>query len=262
MQKIYHRWAPSLGGGFSGTPEEVWGTLPYDSKKHLNETVVFCGLYGLPDFYSLWQHKGKKYVWWVGSDITHFVNGYWLDEKGSIKLSPVALGRWINDMCESWVENEVEAKALEKVGVEAKVCPSFLGDVNKFPLQKINSELRYYSSVSGNDFKLYNWHKINKIAQKNQNIKYYLYGNTIEWKAPKNVIVRGRMSQEEMNNEIKTMTGAIRLVDFEGCSELVIKAILWGQKLISAIDYPFLHSDNRREALLKILNKYPWSRQV
>lgn len=245
------RTAPSLGNGFAGTPNKVWGTKDY---KDVNKPTVFFGLYGLPDFFTLWRHNGKKAILWAGSDIRHFVNGYWLEDGGKIRIKPKPLAKWINKNCENWVENEAEYKMLKKYGIISKICPSFLGDVNKFKPQKISKELRYYSSVSGNDFKLYGWDKINKIAKKNPHIKYYLYGNTKEWKAPKNVIVRGRMSQKEMDNEIKSMTGAIRLVKFEGFSEIVCKAYLWGQEVISEILYSYT-----RKSLLKIINKYPWN---
>ena len=258
-EKWYYRWAPSLGDGFAGTPEEVWGVEKYNPEKHQKENVVFCGLYSLKDFYALWTHSGRKACWWTGSDLRHFINGYWLDTEGKIRINPWPLAEWINGYCESWVENTVEQDALKALGIESNVCPSFLGDVNNFKPQILDKEPRYYSSVSGNDFKLYGWDKINKIAKENPDTKYYLYGNTVEWKAPQNVIVRGRMSQDEMNDEIKSMTGAIRMVVFEGCSELIVKSILWGQKPISLIKYPFLDSENPRKALLKILNKYPWN---
>lgn len=220
--------------------------------------MVFCGLYGLKDFFALWNHKGPKYIWWTGSDIRHYANGYWLDDTGRLRISPYQLSAWIREKCKSWVENEVEAKKLAEFGIKAKVCPSFLGDVDKFKPQKIDKAKRYYSSVSSNDFKLYGWDKINKIARANPNITYYLYGNTKPWKAPKNVIVRGRVSHNEMNKETKSMTGAIRMVEFEGCSEIIVKSVLWGQKPISAIDYPFLRAKDPREKLLSIINKYPW----
>ncbi len=255
QKQWYYRWAPSLGGGFAGTPEQVWNVKKYNPDKHINEKVVFCGIYSLKDFYALWQHKGKKFCWWAGSDIRHLINGYWLDDKGKIKLNPKPLAEWINKNCESWVENSVEYEALKKLGIKSKICPSFLGDVNKFKPQKLSKELRYYSSISGNDFKLYGWDLINKIAKKNPHIKYFLYGNTVPWKAPKNVIVRGRMSQKEMDNEIKTMTGAIRMVKFEGASEVALKSILYGQKLISLIEYPY-----NRKKLLRIVNRYPWNK--
>lgn len=251
---IYYRWASSLGGGFSGTPESVWGVKKYNPKKHLNEPCVFCGLYSLKDFMALNSHKGKKYIFWCGSDIRHFVNGYWLDDKGKIRIDRRALAQWIDKYCESWVENKVEWEALKYQGINSKICPSFLGDVKKFPVQKLSNELRYYSSVSGNDFKLYGWDIINQVASKNPHIKYFLYGNTKPWKAPKNVIVRGRVSQAQMNSEIKSMTGAIRMVAFEGMSELIVKSILWNQKPISLIKYNY-----NREKLLKIVNKYPWN---
>lgn len=245
-----------MGGGFSGNALSAWGTPEYNPEKHINENVCFFGLYGLPDFYALWKHKGRKAILWCGSDITHFTNGYWLDTSGSIKMSPTALGKWINEMCENWVENEVEAKALKKLGLEAKICPSFLGNIKDYPIQAISPEPRYYSSVSSNNFKLYGWDKINKIAKENPDIKYYLYGNTIDWPTLKNVIVRGRLSQEEMNSEVKSMTGAIRMVEFEGFSEIIAKSILWGQEPISLIKY-----DYDREKLLKVLNKYPWNQK-
>ena len=159
-------------------------------------------------------------------------------------------------MCENWVENEVEAKALKKLGIDTKICPSFLGDVEDYPIQEIYQKPRYYSSVSSNDFKLYGWDKINKIAKKNPDIKYYLYGNTVDWPAPENIIVRGRISQEEMNQETKNMTGAIRMTEFEGFSEIIAKSILWGQKPISLIKY-----DYDREQLLKVLNCFPWNQK-
>lgn len=254
MQKIKCRTAPSLGDGFAGTPEKVWGTKPYNPETDKDKPCVFFGLYGLPDFYALWRHRGKKWILWAGSDIRHFINGYWLDDKGKIRLDIKALAQWINKNCESWVENKVEYEALRKVGIKSKICPSFLGNVNDYKPQKIDKKLRYYSSVSGNDFKLYGWDKINEIAKKNPHIEYYLYGNTKPWKAPKNIIVRGRMSQKEMNNEIKSMTGAIRMTEFEGFSEIICKSILWGQKPISLIPYNYT-----RKSLLKVINKYKWN---
>jgi hypothetical protein len=258
MQKWQCRIAKSLGSGFEGTPNKAWGTTSY---KDIYKPTVFFGLYGLPDFYALWRHKGEKAILWAGSDISNFINNYWLDNKGKIKIDNKGMAEWINKYCENWVENIVEYKTLLKLGIKSKICPSFLGNINNFKPQKLNKEKRYYSSVSGNNFKLYGWDKINKIAQKNPDIKYYLYGNTKKWTAPKNVIIRGRISNKIMNNEIKTMTGAIRMTEFEGCSEIIVKSVLWGQKPISLINYPFLNSKNPRKKLLKILNKFVWNKK-
>ncbi len=252
----YYRWSPTLGD-FEDSPEKIWGVKPYDPDS--KEPCVFCGLYGLPDFFALWRYKGDKHIWWTGSDIRNFRNGYWLDTKGSIRFSPRPFAQWIIANCVSWVENTVEQEALKEFGIESLVVPSFLGDIYDFPRQVISEKKRYYASVSGNDFQLYGWDKINEIARQNPDTEYHLYGNTVRWLGPENVIVHGRVSKEVMNEEVRTMTGCIRMVEFEGCSEILVKSILWGQKPISLIDYQFLHSDNPRESLLNKLNKFDWN---
>lgn len=284
-KQIYYRWAPSLGGGFEGTPEQVWGVVPYDPDKNSNDTVVFCGLYGLPDFYALWRHKGKKYIWWCGSDIVHFVNGYWLDEEGKISIDPKALAKWIQKNCESWVENKREAQALRKLGIKAQVCPSFLGNVKDFEVSYKHSAIpKAYSSVSGDNFELYGWDIIERIARDLPWFEFHLYGNIKPWKTKhKNVKVHGRVPKGEMNEEIKKMQIGLRLTSFDGFSEILAKAVLRGQYAIGKVEHPLIPSfKNDMELITKLntlrhskepnikarewyinnLNKYPWNKYV
>lgn len=254
------RIAPSLGGGFAGTPKSAWGTKEY---KNDQDPTVFFGLYGLPDFFALWRHKGRKAILWAGTDVTHFINGYWLDDKGSIRVNPRSMAKWIAKNCESWVENELEAKELKKFGIHARVCPSYLGDVNKVkPTYKPSVSPKAYVSVSGDDFKAYGWDKIDSIAKKMPHMTIYCYGNTKEWKSKqKNVIVRGRVPMKVMDREIKNMQCGMRLNDHDGFSEILAKAVLMEQDVVSRIYYPFL-SMGRKQArnwLIKNVNKYPWN---
>jgi len=270
---IYCRTAPSLGA-LERTPEEAWGTPEYEGDTE--EPTVFFGLYGLPDFYALWRHKGKKWILWAGSDIRHFIGGYWLDRKGDIKIEPKALAQWINQECENWVENEVERNALSHIGIASKICPSFLGDMNKFETNYQWSEKpKVYTSVSGNNFELYGWDKIPKLARENPDIEFHCYGPSSY--APllgiDNVFLHGRVPKEQMNEEIKTMQGALRLVEIEGFSEIIAKSVLMGQWPVSLIPYPCMLSIeelgtliNRKEPNIqgreyyrKILNIYPWN---
>lgn len=247
--------SPTLGGGFAGTPNQVWGTTDY---KDLETPTVFFGMYGLRDFQALWNHKGRASILWAGSDIKYLLGNYWLEKEGKQRLKV----RFPNHVMH-YTENSLEQIALDSVGIEAVVIPSFLGNVEDFKPQYINPRPRYYSSVSGDDFETYGWEDINKLAELNPHFEYYLYGNTVPWGGPSNVIVRGRMSQEKMNEEIKDMTGAIRATRFDGFSEILAKSVLWGQKPISIfIDYPFLRAENTREELLKILNKYEWNKNI
>lgn len=273
MREWQCRVAPSLGGGFAGTPKEVWGTESYWSE--LNPAVFF-GLYGLNDFHALWRHKDRRCILWAGSDITHFKNGYWLDDIGEIKVDREPFAEWINQNCESYCENFVQKDALWNMGIKVKaVVPSFLGDVKKYNLEfKPSKKTKLYTSVSGDDFTLYGWHRIPKLAHDNPDIEFHLYGNTKEWtcKEP-NVIVHGRVTQEEMDAETKKMQGALRLTRMDGFSEILAKSLLWGQWPVSIIPYahvyPLENIENvtlmkepnvdGRKYYLKILNQYPWN---
>lgn len=269
-----YRWAPSLGR-LDGTAEEMWGIEAYDPVKHQENPVVFFGLYGLPDFMLLRAHKGKRAILWAGTDILHFINGYWIDDVGRIRVSPKPFAKWISENCESWTENEVEASALRKFGIECKVCPSFLGDMNQYPLSfRPASKVRLYSSVSGDNFEQYGWHTIEEIAKYFPDYEFNLYGNVKDWKTNNpNVVVHGRIPKEQMNAETKEMTGGLRPLTFDGASEILMKSVLWGQWPVSIIKYPHILGIEQlnelrtkkepniegREYYLKTCNNYPWN---
>ena len=268
---IYHRWSPTLGT-LEDTAEKIWGTQEYEGDK--SEPTVFFGLYGLPDFYALWRHTGKKWILWAGTDITHFKNGYWLEDGGNIRVDPKPLAEWINKNCESWVENDVEKKALEDIGIQSTVCPSFLGDVNQFELHYIQSDIpKLYTSVSGDNFKLYGWDMLLDLAEAHPNIEFHIYGSSINNIILPNVVHHGRVPKEQMNEEIKTMQGALRLTEFDGFSEILAKSVLMGQWPVSLIEYPEILTiddigtitDQKfpnikgREYYLKHLNQFPWN---
>lgn len=269
----YCRWSSTLGE-FESTHQKIWGTIEYDPERHGNEPTVFMGLYSFVDFYALWRHKGYKAILFCGSDIRHFINGYWLeDSEHGIKLNRTPLAQWINKYCENWVENEVEQNELLNVGIDSKVCPSFLGNIEDYEVSyKQSDRPKVYTSVSGNDFKLYGWDKIRGLAKENPDIEFHLYGNTIFYPGSSNIFVHGRVPKEQMNKEIKEMQGALRLVKMDGFSEIIAKSILWGQWPVSLIEYPYMLSveelgilkDKKepniagREHYIKNLNKYPW----
>jgi len=266
------RVAPSLGGGFERSFDEAWGLETYNSETDKEETCVFAGCYGLPDFMAVRQHKGKKYLFWAGSDIRHLQGGYWIDDKGYIRLPSNGIAKYLDTACENWCENEAERKALEWMGIHAKVCPSFLGDVNKFEVTyKHSKRPKLYSSVSGDEFVTYGWYRILELAKKYDDVEFHLYGNTDHFEGAENVIVHGRVPIEQMNEEIKDMQGCIRLLPLEGFSEIVAKSLLMGQYPVSEIAYPYclaldeigkialLEEPNTgRDYYIKELNQFPW----
>lgn len=251
MNKWQCRYAPSLGA-LEGTPEEVWGTEPYLSE---DKPTVFFGLYSLNDFFALRNHKGRKAILFAGSDITHFINGWWLDEEGRIRVEPERFAEWIQANCESYVENGVEAEALRVFGIESKIVPSFMGNVKDYEVCfTSNPRPQIYASVSGNDFALYGWEQIEMIADK-VHADIHLYGNSVPWESKhSNVFVHGRIPKEQMNEEIRHMQSGLRVLEFDGASEILIKSILWCQWPISRIGYPYIDSFTTNEELIKLIN--------
>jgi hypothetical protein len=174
------------------------------------------------------------------------------------------------------VENEVEAKALKGLGIIAKVCPSFMGNIDDFDIH-FKEGNKLYTSVSGNNFEVYGWNKIEKIAKLNPDFEFHLYGNTVEWKSDlPNVIVHGRVPREQMNKEIMEMQGGMRLAEFDGFSEILAKSILMGQYPVSFIEYPYIFKMNEvkrikgkktpniegRNWYRKNVNRFPWNNKI
>lgn len=245
------RYAPSLGE-LEGTPAQVWGTKPYLDQF---QPTIFFGIYGLPDFYALWRHKGRKAILWAGTDITHFGNGYWLDEDGLIRLDPQALAEWINENCESYVENGVEHEALQVHGIESKIVPSFMGNVKDYEISYTpNERPQVYVSVSGENFREYGWEQIENIADQCE-VDFHLFGSD-NWKSRhSNVFVRGRVPKDVMNEEIKSMQCGLRLNEFDGFSEILAKSVLWGHHPVSRIGYQNIDGFTTNEELISKLNK-------
>ena len=285
------RWSPTLGS-LEDTHQKIWGTDEYTDQER---PTVFFGLYGLPDFYTLWRHKGERHILWAGTDIIHFKNGYWLDTYGSIRIEKGKLAEWINRECTSWCENEVEQRMLATCGIEATVQPSFLGDIEDFGVS-FKSGNKVYASVSGDNYIQYGWRKILDLAIENPGVEFHLYGSSTtnprkifgssSWPRvpgninkvffPKNILIHGRVPKEQMNAEIAEMQGGLRMTEFDGFSEITAKSILMGQWPISLIEYPHVLKPNQiseilnkkepnlegREYYRKILNKYPWNSNI
>lgn len=275
------RWAPSLGQ-LDGTHQIAWGTTDYKSRY---EPTCFFGLYDLRDYIALWRHKGEAWVLWAGSDITNLKNGFVFND-GKLKwLSKLLRGNWwvfpIIKKAKHWVENAKEGKVLEEMGIRiAGICPSFLGDKRSYPISFVPNKKFFVSCGRGRQIE-YGFQTIENIAGELPWITFVLYGD--EWETKhENVIVRGRVTNKEFNEEIKEMHGSIRLNDFDGASEIMVKSVLMGQYPIAKVGHPLVDGyENELDLILKInqlsketkpnvvarnyylriLNDYPWSKE-
>lgn len=254
------RWAPSLGE-LESTAEKVWGTKKYNWIRDINKPVVFFGLYDFRDYLAIFIHRGKRFILWAGSDILNLKDNF-LFNNGKLKwlskifvFLPRFMAKWINKNCESWVENEKEKKVLESLGIKVYgVCPSFLGDIDSFDVSYAYSKpIKAYISCSGDRREEYGFGIIERIAGDLPWINFYLYGSS--WKTKhKNVIVRGRVPKEVMNEEIKKMQIGLRLNEFDGFSEIMAKSALWGHYQIGKVEHPLIPTFTNDMDLITKLN--------
>lgn len=269
------KYSRTLGGGFDGTPEEVWGTHDADKGFIRDMPTVFMGVYSYVDFLSVFTHSGRKAILWCGGDILRLTRtGYWLHDSEVMTLDSKRIAKWINENCENYCENIWEHDELKKIGIESQIVPSFLGKVEDYQVT-FKPGNKVYTSVSGDNFEQYGWNKIEAIAKMNRDIEFHLYGNEKEWKTNnKNVFVHGRVDKRIMNEEIKHMQGAIRLLAEDGFSEILAKSILWGQYPIAEIEYPYMLRPHHlrmildkkepnlegRKYYLSVINQFPWAK--
>ena len=287
------RWSQSLGE-LEATHQEVWNTENYLSRY---APTVFFGLYDLRDYIALWRHKGKAWVLWAGSDILNLKAGFVFND-GKLKLlSKIFRGNWwvlrILKKAEHWTENDTEKEALESLGIKVSgVCPSFLGDVNKFEVNyKWANPMNVYVSAGEGREREYGWTTVLNIAYALPDVNFYLYGSESwkKWyeenpaKQHKNIIMRGRVPKEVMNEEIKNFQVGLRLNEFDGFSEIMAKSVLWGQYQIGKVKHPHIPSyKNDMDLILKLnmlrhkkepnlevrewyrknLNNFPWNERI
>src|SRR3990167_5580020 len=172
--------SPTLGDGFEGTPETAWGTTEYQYK---DRPTVFMGMYSYKDFLSVWTHQGQKAILWCGGDILRLTKtGYWLHDSPVMTLDSGRIAKWINENCENYCENIWEYDELQKIGIESKIVPSFLGKIEGYEIEfKYSERPKVFLSVSGNNFEQYGWDLIERIADKCE-VDFFLFGNSTEWK--------------------------------------------------------------------------------
>ena len=262
---IYCHWSKSLGA-LEDTAENIWHTEPYNIWKHSELPCVFFGMYDLRDYLTLKLHTGKSWILWAGSDLLNLKNEFIFNDGKLRWLSKLLKGnKWILKIlkkAEDWVENEKEAKVLESLEIKISgICPSFLGNINNYEVSYIHSYFPHvYLSASEGRQEEYGFGIIELIADKVPDITFHLYGAS--WRTKhNNVIVHGRIPKEQMNEQIKKMQAGIRLNEFDGASEIIVKSILYGQYPIGKVSHPFVPSFKNDADLIKKLNMLKYQKE-
>jgi len=250
---------------FEAKALKTWGLKNYNQDPNCN--LVYFGMYHDGDYKSLFFHKGKTVILWAGSDIL------------ALKDKPDIQKKIIEKKSIHYCENNVEQKELEEMGIKAEVVPSFLEDINDFPISfKPTKPFKIFLSGHPDRENEYGFDLIGRLADEFKDVEFHLYG-AVGGLDKENVVEHGLIDNNAFNEQIKGYHCGLRPNRHDGASEIMVKSILLGQYPITYIDYPFVSSFKKyhelkmqiketikkkepnykaREEWVKILNKYIW----
>lgn len=222
MDKKWHAfYCSSSIGNFEDKLKKRLG-LPTYSVLMMNKPVLFIGLYHSLDYMKFLFHRGRKAIFWCGSDILQIPK----------KLLP-QLREIKEQYCENWIERE----KLQSMGIKAEITPMVFEELGELGVHFTPSDrIHVYLCVHEGRIKEYGMFTIWNIAKKVPWVTFHVYG--IHGKNPSgNILYHGKVSNEQFNEEIKNYHGALRLNEFDGCSEVMVKSAIMGQYPISFIRY-------------------------
>ena len=241
--------------GFKERAIKTWGLEEWQGYTEENEEVLFFGLYTKHDYDTFLRHKGKKIVFWCGSDVLMLLSNY--ESRRIIKLFPDTI---------HWCENQVEEEELKRVGLKPKVCPSFLDSIYKYPVTfKPDKEPHIFLCGHANREDEYGWGLVERLAERLPTHTFHIYGapkqeklsiidklNEIDTRLP-NIIYHGKVEEEQFNKEIQNYQCGLRTNEHDGFSEVIAKNILNGGYPISKIKYPHIWHYETEEDLVERL---------
>jgi len=201
----------------------------YDPRKN----VIFFGMYHWIDYLKFLWCRGKKIIYWGGSDILNL-------EKFPNRWMTLIFRNYLNI-----VETPQEKVKLTMLGIEnAVVISLFWGDVEKYKGGRnlLLKEVQCWTCIRPGSEEKYGINLIEFLAYCFPDYKFHIYGLGEDYalryeKYPKNIIFHGNVPEEVMDREIANYDVAIRLVDFDGLSEVKAKGMLLDQ---TVLELPYL----------------------
>lgn len=239
----------------------TWKLKEWDGVDDPDRDVLFFGLFNDRDFATFDGFKGNKSVFWCGSDILLAKQDY--ERKRILKNNPA----------KHYCENEVEQENLKLVGVEAEIIPSFLDNIDNFPIS-FKPSTKPHIFICGHDQREdeYGAGIVKRIAKRIPEATFHIYGidkdsiyfGTTELNHDKlinvdvdcpNVWYHGQVPEGQFNNEIMNYHCGLRTNEHDGMSEVTAKSILMGQYPITKIPYEGIWSYKTEDELVALIDK-------
>jgi hypothetical protein len=189
----------------------------------IDRPCFFMGLYFDRDYEVFKNHKGERYVFWNGSDVKRLLkNPEWQE---IVTKYPA------KHAC----HNKQLKEELKSVGVSALIRPIFFGDMDNFNVSYIPSKpTKLYINIRKGREGEYGLYKLLRVAKQVLDVEFHIYG--ISGESQENVFYHGLVEETYMDREIKQYQGVLRLNEHDGLSQMVIKAGLLGQYIVSSND--------------------------
>jgi hypothetical protein len=231
---------------FQDKAERIWGLYRYGFPRDIFEDVVFFGMYHIGDYFHYIVNRGKKTIVWAGSDIQALLRH---------KIPWHLLFK----SAKNYVENRLEQEELESLGIKSEVRPSFLENMDDFPVSFKPCQWKerpqvFLSTCDPKRAVEYGIFLAIRLACRLPDIDFHIYGMT-GGNEYKNVIFHGRVPLEQFNEEIKNYHCALRPNEHDGFSENLAKSVLMGQYPISKIKYPHIWTYNSYNELVRQLKR-------
>ena len=234
---------------FGDKIEKAWGLKSWQGWQDPDKDILYFGMYEIEDYNIYHNTEGKKTIFWCGTDILYLFGN---PERIRIVME--------NPETEHWTETEAQANELAQAGIRAHIAPSFLEDINNFPLSfKPTNKPHIWLSGHPNREEEYGFNLAKMMAVKFPDITFHLYGvdkNDNRDDCPKNVIYHGWVPNKQLNDEIKNYQGCIRANTHDGFSEVPAKTMLSGGYAITYLPYKYgwqFRTEKELEELLQRL---------
>ena len=209
----------------------------YDPVKDINEPCMFW-CYFPEDYEYLIAHKGKKFMFWHGSDVLRMIH------MSDLWPYMPQIRTGVIHAC----QNALMHEELAKIGIYALVRPTFWNDMNKYqPCYKYsNKPAVYISSMPGREVE-YGEGYMFALSAAFPDLTFHVYGNyaammdedgsVMPVDTPENLIYHGKVEEDVMDAETAKMQICLRLLTHDGFSQTVMKAVLRGQYVVTWIKY-------------------------
>lgn len=227
---------------FRAKAEKTWGLKRYKWPQDIFGNVCFFGMYHVGDYFHFIRHLGKKVIVWAGSDIIALQQSHF----------PF---RHLFQKTECYCENDLEGEELAEMGISSDVRPTFLEDINDFPISfKPSKNPQVYLSANAGREIEYGFELIRKLSWECPEVTFHAYGVNQQYrKSRDNVVWHNRVSNEQFNEEIKNYQCGLRPNKHDGFSEITAKSVLMGQYPITRIKYPMIDNYETEEELIRLL---------